>query len=120
MVVVIGTSCKKSFLDENQTTARNDEFYKTDAGIISLVNGAYYNTLSLPFSGEYPFSTMNYGTDEFHVGGDNSNIAYTSYGNADNYWSLHGIYRNNTSCHIKNDSSKRAYSKTITFKMGSI
>lgn len=81
MIVMTGTSCKKSFLDENQTTARNDEFYKTDAGIISLVNGAYYNVLSLPFSGEYPFSTMNYGTDEFHVGGDNSNIAYTSYGN---------------------------------------
>jgi starch-binding outer membrane protein, SusD/RagB family len=75
------TSCKKTFLDENQTTARNDEFYKTDAGILSLVNGAYYNVFSLPFGGEYPFSTMNYGTDEFHVGGDNSNIAYTSYGN---------------------------------------
>lgn len=80
-VTIITGSCKKSFLDENQTTARNDEFYKTDAGIISLVNGAYYNIFSLPFAGEYPYSTMSYGTDEFHVGGDNSNIAYTSYGN---------------------------------------
>ncbi|MEO6549959.1 MAG: RagB/SusD family nutrient uptake outer membrane protein [Ferruginibacter sp.] len=80
-LVTIIASCKKNFLDENQTTARNDEFYKTDAGIISLVNGAYYSVFSLPFSGEYPYSTMSYGTDEFHVGGDNSNIAFTSYGN---------------------------------------
>ncbi|MEO6498613.1 MAG: RagB/SusD family nutrient uptake outer membrane protein [Chitinophagaceae bacterium] len=80
-LAMIATSCKKSFLDENQTTARNDEFYKTDAGIISLVNGTYYNVFSLPFGGEYPYTTMSYGTDEFHVGGDNSNIAYTSYGN---------------------------------------
>jgi hypothetical protein len=80
-LVMITGSCKKSFLDENQTTARNDEFYKTDAGIASLVNGTYYNVFSLPFGGEYPYSNMSYGTDEFHVGGDNSNAAYNSYGN---------------------------------------
>lgn len=80
-LVTITASCKKSFLDENQTTARNDEFYKTDAGITSLVNGAYFGVFTQPFVGEYPFSTMNYGTDEFHVGGDNSNAAYNSYGN---------------------------------------
>jgi starch-binding outer membrane protein, SusD/RagB family len=74
------TSCKKTFLDEVQTTARNDEFYKTDAGIQSLVVGTYYAVFASPFVGEYPFSNMSYGTDEFHVGGDNSNAAYNSYG----------------------------------------
>jgi hypothetical protein len=79
--VMIGLSCKKTFLDENLTTARSLEFYKTDAGILSLVNGTYYQVFNTPFNGEHAFSNMAYGTDEFHVGGDNSNAAFNSYGN---------------------------------------
>ena len=75
------TSCKKTFLDENLTTARSLEFYSTDPGILSLVNGTYYHVFSTPFSTEHPFANMNYGTDEFHVGGDNSNAVFNSYGN---------------------------------------
>lgn len=79
-LVMIVASCKKSFLDENLTTARGMEFYKTDAGIQSLVNGTYYQVFNTPFNGEHAFSNMCYGTDEFHVGGDNSNAAFNSYG----------------------------------------
>jgi len=75
-------SCKKSFLDETLTTARGISFYQTDAGILSLANGAYHHVFSTPFNGEFAFSNMNYGTDEFRVGGDNSNGMYNSYSNA--------------------------------------
>jgi hypothetical protein len=74
-------SCKKTFLDETLKTARSLEFYKTDEGITSLVNGAYHHTFCVPFGGEHIYSNMNYGTDEFHLGGDNSNAQHNSYGN---------------------------------------
>jgi starch-binding outer membrane protein, SusD/RagB family len=81
VVAILTSSCKKTFLDENLTTARSLEFYKTDPGIQSLVNGTYHHVFCQPFNGEFAFAYMAYGTDEFHVGGDNSNISYTSYGN---------------------------------------
>jgi len=74
-------SCKKSFLDETLTTARDIAFYKTDAGILSLANGTYHHVFCTPFNGEHAFSYMNYGTDEFRVGGDNSNGMFNSYSN---------------------------------------
>jgi starch-binding outer membrane protein, SusD/RagB family len=80
-VVMTVASCKKTFLDENLTTARSLEFYKTDAGILSLVTGTYHHVFCTPFNGEFAFSNMAYGTDEFHLGGDNSNASYNSYGN---------------------------------------
>jgi len=80
-LVMTAPSCKKTFLDENLVTARGLEFYKTEAGIISLVNGTYHHVFCTPFNGEFAFSNMAYGTDEFHLGGDNSNAAYNSYGN---------------------------------------
>lgn len=79
--VMFTASCNKTFLDENLTTARSLEFYKTDAGITSLATGTYYAVFNTPFNGEHAFSNMNYGTDEFHVGGDNSNGIFNSYGN---------------------------------------
>ena len=80
-IVMTTVSCKKSFLDEELKTARSLEYYTTDAGIQSLVTGAYHHIFCQPFNGEFAFAYMAYGTDEFHVGGDNSNISYTSYGN---------------------------------------
>jgi starch-binding outer membrane protein, SusD/RagB family len=80
-VVMITASCKKTFLDETLTTQRSDEYYKTDAGILSLVNGTYHHVFCTPFNGEHAFSNMNYGTDEFRLGGDNSNTSFNSYGN---------------------------------------
>ena len=81
LAVMVTSSCKKSFLDENLETVRDLSFYKTDAGIQSLVNGTYHHVFAVPFNGEMAFSHMSYGVDEFRVGGDPSNGMYNSYGN---------------------------------------
>lgn len=78
---MVTISCKKSFLDENLETVRDLQFYKTDAGILALANGAYHHVFATPFNGEMAFSNMCYGVDEFRVGGDPSNGMYNSYGN---------------------------------------
>jgi len=81
LTVLVATSCKKTFLDENLQTIRDLEYYKTDAGIQQLVMGAYHQVFATPFNGEMAFSNMSYGVDEFRVGGDPSNGMYNSYGN---------------------------------------
>src|SRR5688500_1488640 len=81
LFAMVTASCKKSFLDEELKTSRDLEFYKTDAGIQQLVNGAYHQVFATPFNGEMAFSNMCYGVDEFRVGGDPSNGMYNSYGN---------------------------------------
>ena len=81
LVAMVTTSCKKSFLNEELKTVRDLSFYKTDAGIQQLVNGAYHQVFATPFNGEMAFSNMCYGGDEFRVGGDPSNGMYNSYGN---------------------------------------
>lgn len=81
LAVLVTTSCKKSFLDENLETVRDLSFYQTDGGIQSLVNGTYHHVFAAPFNGEMAFSNMCYGVDEFRVGGDPSNGMYNSYGN---------------------------------------
>jgi hypothetical protein len=81
IIAIAGTSCKKSVLDENLTTARAMSYYTTDAGIASLSTGTYYAVFSLPFNGEWMYANTNYGTDEFHVGGDNSNAQNNAYSN---------------------------------------
>jgi starch-binding outer membrane protein, SusD/RagB family len=78
MLVIIAFSCKKSFLDEDQTTQRNTEYFNTEAGIKALATGMYYN-LRFHFSYEWAYATTNYGTDEFRVGGDASNYMWDSY-----------------------------------------
>jgi hypothetical protein len=81
LMVMVTVSCKKTFLDEELKTSRDLEFYKTDAGIQQLVNGAYHQVFATQFNGEMAFSNMCYGVDEFRVGGDPSNGMYNSYGN---------------------------------------
>ncbi len=81
LLLLVTTSCKKSFLNEELKTSRDLNFYKTDAGIQQLVNGAYHQVFATPFNGEMAFSNMSYGVDEFRVGGDPSNGMYNSYGN---------------------------------------
>jgi starch-binding outer membrane protein, SusD/RagB family len=81
VTLMVITSCKKSFLDENLSTVRDLSFYSTDAGIQQLVNGTYHHVFAAPFNGEMAFSNMCYGVDEFRVGGDPSNGMYNSYGN---------------------------------------
>ena len=77
--VFFTASCNKHFLDETQTTARNTSFYTTDAGIQQLAVGAYYQVFAVPPNGEWYYSATNYGTDEFHVGGDPSNAPWNNY-----------------------------------------
>jgi hypothetical protein len=73
------TSCKKDFLTETLTTARTTDFYKTDAGILQLSVGTYYQVFNVPFNGEWNYAATNYGTDEFHIGGDPSNSPWNNY-----------------------------------------
>lgn len=77
--VFFASSCKKEFLTETLTTARSTEFYKTDAGIQQLSVGAYYQVFNVPFNGEWNYCATNYGTDEFHIGGDPSNSPWNNY-----------------------------------------
>ena len=78
MLVITTYSCKKDFLDENQTTQRNTEYFNTEAGIKDLATGIYYN-LRFHFAYEWAYATTNYGTDEFRVGGDASNYMWDAY-----------------------------------------
>jgi len=77
--VIFASSCKKDFLTETLTTARSTDFYKTDAGIQQLAVGTYYQVFNVPFNGEWNYAATNYGTDEFHVGGDPSNSPWNNY-----------------------------------------
>ncbi len=77
--LVISTSCKKSFLDEKFTTARGTSFLATDAGILQLATGTYYQVFAVPTNGEWYYCAAQYGTDEFKVGGDNSNGPWNNY-----------------------------------------
>ncbi len=78
-VLFIFASCKKNFLNETLTTARTTDFYKTDAGILQLAVGTYYQVFTVPENGEWYYSAANYGTDEFHIGGDPSNSPWNNY-----------------------------------------
>ena len=73
------TSCNEDFLDEELTTKRNSEYFNTEEGIQSLAIGAYYKVLASTFPSEQQFATTNYGTDEFHVGGDDTNSPWNNY-----------------------------------------
>lgn len=72
-------SCSKSFLDEKLETARDFSYYNTEEGISQLSVGTYYRVFASPFASEYQFGTTNYGTDEFHIGGDDTNSQWNNY-----------------------------------------
>jgi len=77
--ILFSQSCKKDFLKEELKTARGNDFFKTDAGILQLATGAYYQSFSVPVNGEWYYSATNYGTDEFRIGGDPSNSPWNNY-----------------------------------------
>jgi hypothetical protein len=77
--IIFTSGCNKKFLDETLTTARGTGFFTTDAGIQQLAVGTYYQVLASPFNSEWIYSATNYGTDEFHVGGDPSNAPWNNY-----------------------------------------
>jgi hypothetical protein len=79
-IALFGTlSCKKSSLDETLKLSRGNDFYKTDAGILQLATGTYYQVLTGPTNGEWWYCHTQYGTDEFKVGGDPSNSPWNNY-----------------------------------------
>jgi len=79
LVVPVVNSCSNDFLKEELTTQRNTDYFKTDEGIESLVTGPY-QYLRFYICSETGYSYMNYGTDEYTEGSDNSNGMWNSYG----------------------------------------
>ncbi|TVZ16566.1 RagB/SusD family nutrient uptake outer membrane protein [Maribacter sp. MAR_2009_72] len=73
------SSCSDDFLEEELTTQRSSEFFETEEGILSLAIGSTYKVLASTFPSEQQFATTNYGTDEFHVGGDDTNSPWNNY-----------------------------------------
>lgn len=77
LTLTVMNACS-NFLDEELTTVRNMDYFKTPEGIRELSTGIYYN-LRYHFAGEWGFAYTNYGTDEFRTGGDGSNQMWNSY-----------------------------------------
>jgi hypothetical protein len=74
------SSCNnEAFLEEVLETERGLSFAETEQGIQELAVGAYYRVLAHAFRSESQFGTLNYGTDEFHVGGDDTNSQWNNY-----------------------------------------
>ena len=72
-------SCNKDFLDEELTTQRSTDYYKTEEGIQALAIAAYNKVLAVPFYNENQYTSLNSGTDEFVIGGDDSNGVWNNY-----------------------------------------
>jgi len=78
ITVVLFISCSEDFLREELKTQRNYDYFNTPEGINDLVI-ALYTYYRYPFEFEQGYVTTNYGTDEFDVGGDNSNHDWNDY-----------------------------------------
>ena len=72
------TSCSKDFLKEELTTSRSTDYFNTNDGIEALTTGLY-DYLRFYICSEAGYSLMNYGTDEYSVGADNSNGMWNDY-----------------------------------------
>lgn len=81
VVAMFSTSCSKDFLKEELTTDRSTDYFNTNEGIESLAIGIY-DYLRWYFCKEEAYSTLNYGTDEYTVGSDNSNGMWNDYGSS--------------------------------------
>lgn len=72
------TSCSESFLDEEQITSYDKDYFKTQDGIDDLITGAY-NMLKVKFNYQWGYLTYCEGTDEF-TDGNNTAAHYNHYG----------------------------------------
>ncbi|MDT3403252.1 RagB/SusD family nutrient uptake outer membrane protein [Mucilaginibacter terrae] len=72
------TSCKKSFLDEERITSLTTADFQTTFGLDGLSIGMY-QFLRFSYNNEWGYSTTEYGTDEFCVGGDRIRQFLNSY-----------------------------------------
>ncbi len=62
--LILVSSCKESFLDEELTTTYNTDTFETQDGLDALVTGAYQK-LKFQFNYEWAIEMYNLGTDEF-------------------------------------------------------
>ena len=76
--MLLNSSCKKSFLDEQLITTKSLQDYTTPLGLDDLSIGLYQN-LKFHFNYEWSYATTNYGVDEFTVGGDRTMQMWNSY-----------------------------------------
>ncbi|WP_443939360.1 RagB/SusD family nutrient uptake outer membrane protein [Pedobacter sp. MW01-1-1] len=76
--IMLPTSCKKSFLDEEVVNAKTTADFKTTDGLDGLVIGMY-QSLKFHFNYTWAYTTTNYGVDEFTVGGDRTEQMWNSY-----------------------------------------
>ena len=72
--MIVPVSCSKDFLKEELTTSRNTDYFTTNEGLDQLVVGLY-SYLRYYHCSEAGYSFLNYGTDEYSVGADNSNVS---------------------------------------------
>jgi len=71
-------SCDESFLDEELIRERNYDYFSTVDGLVDAAT-ATYSYYKTPFTAEWGGTVTTYGTDEFDVGGDNSNHDWNDY-----------------------------------------
>lgn len=83
------TSCSESFLDEEQITAFDIDYFKTADGIDDLSNGAY-TMLKNKVNYQWGYLTYCEGTDEFSDG-NNTAAHYNHYGQSLNSGETTGI-----------------------------
>ena len=79
--MIVPVSCSKDFIKEELTTERNTDYFTTNEGLDQLVIGLY-SYLRYYHCSEAGYSLLNYGTDEYSVGADNSNGMWNDYGSA--------------------------------------
>jgi len=77
-LMILPTSCKKSFLDEEVVNARTTADFITTDGLDGLTIGMY-QSLKFHFNYTWAYTTSNYGVDEFTVGGDRTEQMWNSY-----------------------------------------
>lgn len=76
--IMLTSSCKKSFLDEQLITTKSLQDLTTPQGLDDLSIGMYQN-LKFHFNYEWTYASTNYGVDEFTVGGDRTMQMWNSY-----------------------------------------
>ena len=78
--VVSMPSCAESFLDEEQTTAYDTDYFNTPEGLEKLVISLYGN-IRWHFGYEWAYAYTLIGTDEFVMGNDNTSEPWYTYNN---------------------------------------
>ncbi len=78
IISLVVVSCGDDFLNEELKTLRNYDYYNTEEGVRDAVTSLYSHYRWLFNTERHPTYT-SYGTDEFLVGGDNSNHDWNDY-----------------------------------------